>query len=61
LQDLTAAAAKYVQPEKLAVLVVGNGAEIKPGLDALNLGAPKPIDITIPRAAQPQGAAEKQQ
>ncbi len=61
LQDLTAAALKYVQPEKLAVLVVGNGAEIKPGLDALNLGAPKPIDITIPQAAQPQGAVEKQQ
>ena len=58
LQDLTAAAAKYVQPEKLAVLVVGNGAEIKPGLEGLNLGAVMPIDIAIP---QPQGAAEKQQ
>ncbi|MGD1105767.1 MAG: pitrilysin family protein [Terracidiphilus sp.] len=53
LSDLTAAAKKYIQPEKLAVLVVGNGPEIKPGLDALGMGAPQPIDITIP---QPSGS-----
>ncbi len=53
LADLTAAAKKYVHPEKLAVLVVGNGPEIKPALDALGMGAPQPIDITIP---QPLGA-----
>jgi len=53
LADLTAAAKKYIHPEKLAVLVVGNGPEIKPGLDALGMGAPQPIDITIP---QPPGA-----
>jgi zinc protease len=54
LADLTAAAKKYIHPEKLAVLVVGNGPEIKPGLDALGMGAPQPIDITIP---QPPGAS----
>ena len=57
LADVTAAAKKYVHPDKLAVLVVGNGPEIKPlGLDALGMGAPKPIDITIPRPARPEGA-----
>jgi zinc protease len=52
--DLEAAAKKYIHPDKLAVLVVGNGPEIKPGLDGLNLGAVKRIDITIP---QPGGQA----
>jgi zinc protease len=47
--DLTAAAKKYIHPEQLAVLVVGNGPEIKPGLDALKLGPVQPIDITIPQ------------
>ena len=36
--DLKAVAKKYIHPDKLAVLVVGNGPEIKPGLDALNWG-----------------------
>ena len=51
LGDVTAAAKKYVHPGKLAVLVVGNGPEIKQSqsLDALGLGMPKPIDISIPR------------
>jgi zinc protease len=55
LDDVTAAAKKYVHPGRLAVLVVGNGPEIKQSqsLDALGLGAPKPIDITIPQPAQP--------
>ncbi len=59
LDDVTAAAKKYVHPGKLAVLVVGNGPEIKQSqsLVALGLGAPKPIDITIPPPAPPQGAA----
>jgi len=56
LADVTAAAKKYIHPDKLAVLVVGNGPEIKPGLDALGMGAPKPIDITIPMPPRPQGA-----
>jgi zinc protease len=55
--DLTAAAKKYIHPEKLAILVVGNGAEIKPGLDELKLGPVQPIDITIP---MPKGAASQQ-
>jgi zinc protease len=60
LPDLTAAAKKYIHPDKLAVLVVGNGSEIKPGLDELNLGPVHPIDITIPMPARP-GAGEKPQ
>ncbi|MGD0628123.1 MAG: pitrilysin family protein [Terracidiphilus sp.] len=60
LADLTAAAKKYIHPDKLAVLVVGNGPEIKPGLDVLNLGPVQGIDITIPMPARP-GAGEKQQ
>jgi zinc protease len=52
LPDLAAAANKYIHPDQLAVLVVGNKAEIQPGLDGLNLGAVKTIDITIPGAPQ---------
>jgi zinc protease len=48
LADVTGAARKYIHPNELAVLVVGNGPEIKPGLDALKLGPVKTIDITIP-------------
>jgi zinc protease len=60
--DLNAAAKKYIHPDKLAVLVVGNGPEIKPGLDELKLGPVQAIDITIPQPNQPSatpGAAEK--
>jgi zinc protease len=60
LDDLTEAAKKYVHPDKLAVLVVGNRPEIKPGLDELNLGPVHPIDITIPMPAR-RGAEEKPQ
>jgi zinc protease len=64
LADVTAAAKKYIHPDRLAVLVVGNGPEIKQsqGLDALGMGAPTPIDITIPRPPGPPapgGAAEQ--
>jgi zinc protease len=48
LADVERVAKKYVDPAKLDVLVVGNAKEIQPGLDAVGLGAPKPIDITIP-------------
>ncbi|MFP5234458.1 MAG: M16 family metallopeptidase [Acidobacteriota bacterium] len=48
LEDLTAAAKKYIHPDQLAVLVVGNEPEIKPGLDTLGLGPAHPIDISIP-------------
>jgi zinc protease len=57
LTDLTTVAKKYIHPAKLAVLVVGKGAEIKPGLDELKLGPVQTIDIAIP---QP-GTAEKEQ
>ncbi len=57
LADVTAVAKKYVHPDKLAVLVVGNGPELKTPLDALGMGAPKTIDITIP---MPAGAPSEQ-
>ncbi len=62
--DLNAAAKKYIHPDQLAVLVVGNGLEIKPGLDELNLGSVHPVDITIPQPGGPAGSpggAEKEQ
>ncbi len=46
--DLTAVAKKYIHPDKLAILVVGNGTEIKPGLDDLYRGPVQAVDITIP-------------
>src|ERR1035437_6585243 len=39
-------------PDKLAVLVVGNGPEIKPGLEELKLGPVQNVDITIPQPAK---------
>jgi zinc protease len=45
-------AQKYVQPEKLAIVVVGNDSEITPPLK--QLGPVTPLDITIP-GAPPQG------
>jgi zinc protease len=48
--DVNRAANKYVQPGKMAVLVVGNDSEIKPSLEALKLGPVHPVDITIPGA-----------
>ncbi len=53
LADLDRVAKKYIHPGKLAVLVVGNGPEIKPPLDDLKLGPAQPIDITIPMPKQP--------
>jgi zinc protease len=58
--DLNAAAKKYIHLDKLAVLVVGNGPEIKPGLEELSLGPVHPVDITIPQPKQ-QAAEEKKQ
>jgi len=57
--DLASVAKKYIHPDKLAILVVGNGPEIKPALEDLKMGPIHPIDITIPMPKQPQGA-EKQ-
>jgi zinc protease len=64
LADLATVAKKYIHPNQLAVLVVGNEPEIKPGLDALSLGPVHPVDITIPQPQGPggtPGAAEKEQ
>ena len=55
LADLDRMAKKYIQPEKYAVLVVGNGSEIKPGLDELKMGPVQNIDITIPQPGPPAG------
>jgi zinc protease len=52
LADVTAAAKKYIHVGKLAILVVGNGGEIKPGLEDLQMGAVHPVDITIPQPKQ---------
>lgn len=57
--DLERVAKKYIHPDKLAVLVVGNQPEIKPGLDALDLGAVHPVDITIPMPQQGAAAEKK--
>jgi len=59
IADLNRVAKKYIHPEKMAVLVVGNGSEIKPGLDELKLGPVQNIDITIPMPKQ-SGADTKQ-
>jgi len=59
LEDVTAAAKKYIHTEKLAVLVVGNGQEIKPGLDELKLGAVKTLDIAIPQPGRQAGGAKR--
>lgn len=58
LAEVTAVAKKYIHPDKLAILVVGNGPEIKPGLDTLDKGPAHPIDITIPRPQHPTGGPE---
>ena len=55
LADLNAVAKKYIHPEKLALLVVGNEPEIKPGLDELKLGPVHVVDITIPQPGKQPG------
>ena len=58
--DLDRVAKKYIHPDKLAVLVVGNEPEIKPGLDALDMGPIQPVDITIPMPKQTAAMEKKQ-
>jgi zinc protease len=48
LTDVNRAANKYIQPSKMAILVVGNESEIKPSLIDLKLGPVHSVDITIP-------------
>jgi zinc protease len=59
IADLDRVAKKYIHPGKLAILVVGNGPEIKPGLEELKLGPVQAVDITIPMPKQPE--VEKKQ
>jgi zinc protease len=59
LADLERVAKQYIDPAKLDVLVVGNAKEIQPGLDAVGLGAPKAIDITIPTPGGGSGPGAK--
>jgi zinc protease len=51
--DVTRVAQKYIDPAKLAIVVVGNKSEIQPPLSAL--GPVTNLDITIP--PPPGGAA----
>ncbi len=51
--DVSRVARKYVQPEKLAIVVVGNGSEIQPPLSGL--GPVKTLDLTIPGLPQQPG------
>ncbi|HEX4154074.1 MAG TPA: pitrilysin family protein [Acidobacteriaceae bacterium] len=50
--DVSRVAQKYVQPEKLAIVVVGNQSEIEPPLK--DLGPVTPLDIAIPGAPPQQ-------
>jgi zinc protease len=56
LSDLSRVARGHIRPDELAILVVGNEPEIKPGLDTLGMGPVHPIDITIPQPKPQAGA-----
>lgn len=64
IADLERVSRKYIDPSRLAVLVVGNEKEFGTPLAALNMGTPHPIDISIPGlppqepkvAGSPEGA-----
>ena len=43
--DVQRVAQKYIQPDRLAVVVVGDRKTIEPGIRALNLGTITPITI----------------
>ena len=43
--DVTRVAGKYIQPDKFAVVIVGDRKTIEPGLKALNLGA---LTVVVP-------------
>lgn len=51
LADVERVAKKYIDPSKLAVLVVGNEAHYETPLTNLDLGPVHPVDITIPMPA----------
>lgn len=43
-EDVTRVASKYVSPEHLAIVVVGDLAKVRPGIEALNLGPVTVLD-----------------
>lgn len=51
LANVERVAKKYIDPAKLAVLVVGNESQYQTPLSALDLGPVQPLDITIPMPA----------
>jgi len=59
IPDLDRVAKKYIHPAKLAILVVGNESQIKPGLTALDMGPVHSIDITIPMPKHEAPAEKK--
>jgi len=60
--DLERVAKKYIDTSKLAVLAVGNQQQFGTPLTELGMGAPHPLDITIPGAPQQsQGGNEGEQ
>jgi zinc protease len=44
--DVQRAAERYIQPDKFAVVIVGDRKVIEPGIKALNLGPIKPVEIS---------------
>ncbi|HTV06414.1 MAG TPA: hypothetical protein VME86_13680 [Acidobacteriaceae bacterium] len=51
LADPQRAVNKYIDPSKLAILVVGDEAHFGTPRSALNLGPVQPLDVTIPISA----------
>jgi zinc protease len=43
--DVQRVAEKYIQPDKFAILVIGDRKVIEPGIKALNLGSIKTVEI----------------
>ena len=57
LADVTAAAKKYIHPDKARGAGGGQRTGDQARLDALDMGPVHPIDITIPQPPRPAGAA----
>lgn len=58
--DVTRVANKYIDPAKLAIVVVGNSAEFGGPLSGGNLGPVTNVDITIPPMPSAQATTGKQ-